>query len=174
MFNNLFFHSNYAEFQRDTQYLIEAFRKLPPRLAKKHMTAAMRRAIKPFEPALRDATPYRTGSLRRSIKTITRFYNKADHGAVAAVVGYARGTLKKKRGQFVISGSGQHGIIVEKGTTDRKTSSGRRCGRMPARYMMQSTLNANKSAILSNIETQLAVSLERAAKELAKNPVRGF
>lgn len=146
--------------------LIEAYKRLPEKLSKKYLRRAMRTAVSGFEPALRGNTPYRTGSLMRSIRTTLKLNKKS--GGVAAEIGFSRGSLKKKRGQFVVSGSGHHAIIVERGTKDRRRRNGAFCGRMPGRFMLQDTLAAKKSEILSSLSGQLASCLEKAAKELAK------
>lgn len=163
-----FFYSYFPQqTTRELDNLIRAFGELPHRLAKKHMKAAMRRAIRPFAPALRRATPKRSGGLRKSVKAITKFGSKTSktywgsfHGTVIGVVGYSRGGSKPDR-------MGNHSAIVEGGSQERRTKDGRRRGKMPARYMVRDTLAANKAGILSNLELELGVSLEKAARELA-------
>ena len=132
------------------------------------MRSAIKKASKPFEPALRANTPYHTGSLGRSITTKIRVYDKPTHGAVVAITGYTRGTLKKKRGQFLITGSGSHAIIVEKGSKGRYRKNGGYSGVMPARFMTRRTLEGTKTPILSAIRSELAAALEKTAKELAE------
>lgn len=160
--------SNEAQMQREVVEIIKRFRALPKEIAKRRMRAAIKKASKPFEPTLRANTPYHTGSLGRSITTKIRVYDKPTHGAVVAITGYTRGTLKKKRGQFVISGSGSHAIIVEKGTKARYRKNGGYSGVMPARYMTRRTLDATKTQVLSSMRAELAAALEKTAKELAK------
>lgn len=159
---------NDKKVQQEVADLIRAFRKLPKDLAKKRLKSAIRKATKPFEPTLRSNTPYHTGSLQRSIKTKIKVYDAATHGAVVAVVGYTMGTLRKRRGAFVITGSGHHAIIVERGTTLRRRSNGGACGVMPARRMATKTLDATKGPLLSSLRAELAASLEKTAQELAK------
>ena len=156
---------NDAQLQRQVQGLIRSYRQLPKDVAKKYLRKAMRRALKPFEPALKGNTPYYTGNLLRSIQTKVRVYDKPGSGAVAGVSGYVPKTLRKKRGQFVITGSGSHAIIVERGTNPRKTSSGRACGSMPALRIMERTLSSAKGPIMSTLMAELAAGLEKAAKE---------
>lgn len=163
-----FFHSYFPENTNpELDALIRAFGQLPAQLARKHMTAAMRRAIRPFQPALRAATPVRSGGLRRSVKTITKFGNKISRtywgsfsGTVIGVVGYARGGSSPTK-------MGNHSIIVEDGTAERRTKRRRSTGKMPARRMLRDTLAANRAGILSNLELQLGAGLEAAARELA-------
>jgi HK97 gp10 family phage protein len=149
--------------------LFRAYRDLPGSLARKHLKAAMRRAIKPFHPALRANTPKDTGNLRRSIQTILRFKDRANWGGhVVGVVGFGR---KGKR-------KGYHSHLLELGTAERKTRNGARRGSGPSREMVRRTLNENRQGIASNLAKELAVSLERAARELevgrAKGRFRGY
>ena len=159
---------NDEEMQRQIVAIIRAFRALPREIAKRRMRQAIRKATKPFEPALRANTPHFTGNLQRSITTKIRVYNHPNHGAAVAVIGYVRGTLRKRRGQFITSGSGSHAIIVERGTSERTIrSTGAACGAMPARHMAERTLGAMQGAILTSIKTELAAALERTTRELA-------
>jgi len=159
---------NEAQMSKQIKDIIAAFLKLPKDIAKKRITAAIRKACKPFEPALRSNTPYRVGSLMRSLKTKSKYYDHGTYGAVAFVAGYTRGTLKKKRGQFVIQGSGSHAILVERGTKPRSRKNGGLCGSMPAHGMAQKTLEATKGQILAAMSANLAAALEKTTKELAK------
>jgi len=161
--------ANEQQVQRQIVSIIAAFRKLPKEIAKTRMRSAIRRATKPFEPMLRANTPHFTGSLQRSLKTKIRVYDKPTHGAAVAVIGYVRGTLRKKRGQFVISGSGSHAILVERGTKPRnKRGTKAFCGSMPANYMARRTLDAMKGQIMNAVKVELATALEKTAQELAK------
>lgn len=145
--------------------LVRAFNSLPGRLGVRHMQKALRRGIKPFHPALRAATPVRTGGLRRSVKTIVRTYGKTQTQRVVGVIGYGRGGENNKKGN--------HSAIVEGGTVERFTKRRGRRGSMPARRMLRDTIAANQSTILSNITKEMGVSLERAAAELAREQGRG-
>jgi HK97 gp10 family phage protein len=159
--SNIFFKANWREMERDTKHLMDAYRQLAPSIARKHLQASMRRAVKPFAPALKAATPKDTGSLRRSVKVIVRYYKKADHGSVAGMVGFGRGSKTKNK-------MGNHSSIVENGTKLRRRKSGASCGRMPARKMVAQTLNSLGQGILKNIVTELGVGLERAARDLGR------
>lgn len=156
----IFFKANWAVMERETKHLIDAYRQLPPFIAKKHLRSSMRRAIKPFIPALKNATPRRTGNLRRSVKSVVRFYKSAEHGSVAGVVGFGRGGTNPKK-------MGNHSSIVESGTAARRKVNGANCGRMPAREMLQKTLASHSKSILANVVAELEVGLERAVRELA-------
>lgn len=163
--NGVFFKANWAAMERETKHLLDAYRQLPPAIAKKHLRAAMRRSIKPFIPILRKETPRRTGNLRRSVKSVVRFYKSAEHGSVAGIVGFGRGGANQRK-------MGNHSAIVESGTKIRRKANGAVCGRMPARLMLQKSMAMNSRAILSNVSSELAFSLEKAARELANRQKR--
>jgi hypothetical protein len=161
----IFFKTNYPHLSRDVADIIAAYRQLPPYIAKKHLRAAMGRTVKPFIPALRANTPTDTGNLRRSVTSVTRFYNRADSGAVVGVVGFSRGGKTKRN-------MGNHGLFVEAGTKPRRTRTKRFCGSMPARGMLRRTLQTMQGPILANLRQEMAFALEKATRELAsgKNP----
>jgi hypothetical protein len=166
--SGIFFKTNYPDLAKDVADIIAAYRKLPPHIAKKHLRAAMGRSIKPFLPALKANTPTYTGNLKRSVTSVTRFYDRVDHGAVVGVVGFSRGGKTKRN-------MGNHGLFVESGTNPRRTRTRRFCGSMPAKGMLKRTLSSMRGPILRDIEMQMAFSLEKATRELAagKNVGRG-
>jgi hypothetical protein len=164
----IFFKANYAEVNDDIRGILNAFRKLPPTIAKNRIRQGMRKAIKPFLPALQANTPYKTGGLMRSAISMVKFYNKSDHGAVVGIIGYSRKTVKKRKGMFSLEGAGFHSHLVEKGTTGRKRKSGGSTGTMPAKRMVERTLASQKGLILLSIEQELAKSLEKTADDLRK------
>jgi len=171
----------------DCRSMAAGYRELPSALAKKHIKAAMTRAVKPFLPALRAATPrfkgkriktaaiardtkgryvagsgkkstIKPGALRRSIKSITKFTNKANHGSFYTKVGFARG-----------EGKGNHALWVESGTAERKLkSNGASRGTVAPRWFLKRTFDSMKSGIQANIGLHLAAALEKAGNELEK------
>ncbi|CAB4184552.1 Bacteriophage HK97-gp10, putative tail-component [uncultured Caudovirales phage] len=158
---------------RDCDDLIRAYGELPATLARKHLKAAMRRAIRPFAPALRRSTPKRTGNLRRAITVVVRFSNKISRNYYGNFQGGVTGSVGFKRG----AGKGNHSNLVEDGSVERRRVNFRGekfgknkggTGKMPARHMLRETLDARKDGILQNLELEMGVSLERAARELAK------
>jgi hypothetical protein len=147
--------------------IVRAFNQLPATVARKHLAAAVRRSVAPFRPALRKATPVKTGNLSRSVKAITKFGTKMTRGSfgpfrgtVIGIVGYSRNGKDPKR-------RGNHSTIVEDGTKERFRKDRRRAGKMPARHMLRDTLNANKAGILAELEMQMGAALENAARDLA-------
>lgn len=147
----------------DLQYLAGEYRKLPPALAKKHLRAALKRAVNPFLPAFRACAPRgRTGNLKKSPVAIADFDRVS--GNWTARVGYGMG--KKRKGYAA--------LLVNNGTKDRKhkkpTASGNphSTGRGPATHFAEGTLAMVRSAGLQGLETQLYAALEKATAELPR------
>jgi hypothetical protein len=168
----LFFMSYFSDkSNRDLDDLIRAYGELPGSLARKHLKAAIRRSIRPFVPALKAATPRgKTGNLRRSVKAIVRFGNKVSRsswgnfrGTAYGIVGFSKGGQKKTQ-------KGDHSVIVEGGTKARVRKRGGATGAMPPKHMLRDTLASKKSGILSNLELEMGVSLERAIAESKRPP----
>jgi len=161
-----FFVAYSDQSNRDIDNLIRAYGQLPIRLARKHMQAAMRRSIRPFAPALRRATPKKTGGLRKSVKVRVKFSNRMTKTYWGSFSGGVTGTIGFGRGGSSPTRMGNHASIVEAGTKERVRKSGARTGTMPARHMVRDTLAANRAGILSNLELELGVSLERAVRDV--------
>jgi len=170
----LFFSAFFSDkSNRDLDDLIRAYAKLPGSLARKHLKAAIRRSIKPFVPALKAATPRgATGNLRRSVTTVVKFGTKVSRGSGEAfrgtaigIVGYSRKGAKKNQ-------KGDHSVLVEQGSKPRRRKLGGSTGTMPPKHMLRDTLAAKKSGILSNMEIEMGVSLERATQEAARRAAR--
>jgi len=168
----LFFSAFFSDkSNRDLDDLIRAYAKLPGSLARKHLKAAIRRSIKPFVPALKSATPRgATGNLRRSVTTVVRFGTKVSRGGgdsfrgtVMGIVGFSRKGKKKNQ-------KGDHSVLVEAGSKPRKRKRGGSTGTMPPKHMLRDTLASKRSGILSNMEIEMGVSLERAVRENATRP----
>jgi hypothetical protein len=168
----------------DCRALADGYRRLPKALARKHIKAAVNRAVKPFVPALRAATPKgkpkrsarvaaaaaraagkklppnvnRPGRLRRSIVTVTKFTNKVDHGSFVSRVTFRRG-----------EGKGNHALWVEAGTAARKAGkSGANRGAVSPRWFLRSLFLSMAPGIASSMSLHLAAGLEAAARELPK------
>jgi hypothetical protein len=167
----LFFSAFDVQSNRDLDDLIRAYSKLPGSLARKHLKAAIRRSIKPFVPALKAATPRgATGNLRRSVTTVVKFGTKVSRvntysfrGTAMGIVGFSRKGKKKNQ-------KGDHSVLVEAGTKPRRRKSGAATGKMPPKHMLRDTLAAKRSGILSNMEIEMGVSLERAIAESKRPP----
>jgi hypothetical protein len=170
----LFFSAFFSDkSNRDLDDLIRAYAKLPGSVARKHLKAAIRRSIKPFTPALKAATPRgATGNLRRSVTTVVKFGTKVSRGGGEAfrgtaigIVGYSRKGKKKNQ-------KGDHSVLVEAGSKPRRRKRGGSTGTMPPKHMLRDTLAAKRSGILSNMEIEMGVSLERATQEAARRAAR--
>ena len=174
----LFFSAFFSDkSNKDLDDLIRAYAKLPGSLARKHLKAAIRRSIKPFTPALTAATPRSTGNLRRSVTTVVKFGTKVSRGSGEAFRGTAIGIVGFSRKGKKKNQKGDHSVLVEAGTKPRfrkgvrgnSFSAGQgSTGKGPPRHMLRDTLAAKKSGILSNLEIEMGVSLERATQEAAR------
>lgn len=146
--------------------LMAAYAELPRHIAKKHLRAAMKRAMKPGLPTLRRNTPplstrrgrarkgerRTTGGLRRGVKTKAYYKGTNRDGRVVGVLGYQAGWQSMKA------------IWQEFGTKHGIKPKG-----MVARTMQQ--IGGPAAAVLAD---EMRKALEKAAKELAsgKNPRR--
>ena len=182
----LFFSAFFSDkSNRDLDDLIRAYAKLPGSLARKHLKAAIRRSIKPFVPALKAATPRATGNLRRSVTTVVKFGTKVTRGSMESFRGTAIGVVGFSRKGKKKNQKGDHSVLVESGTKPRfrKTAVTKRggvkarskfsagqgsTGKGPPRHMLRDTLASKRSGILSNMEIEMGVSLERATQEAAR------
>jgi len=187
----LFFSAFFSDkSNRDLDDLIRAYAKLLGSLARKHLKAAIRRSIKPFTPALKAATPRgATGNLRRSVITVVKFGTKVSRGANEAFRGTAIGIVGFSRKGKKKNQKGDHSVLVEQGSKPRfrKTAVAKRggvkarskfsagqgsTGTMPPKHMLRDTLASKRSGILSNMEIEMGVSLERATQEAARRAAR--
>jgi hypothetical protein len=166
----LFFSAFFSEkSNRDIDDLIRAYAKLPGSVARKHLKAAIRRSIKPFVPALKAATPRgATGNLRRSVITVVKFGTKVSRGGGEAFRGTAIGIVGFSRKGKKKNQKGDHSVLVEAGSKPRRRKRGGSTGTMPPKHMLRDTLAAKRSGILSNMEIEMGVSLERATQEAAR------
>jgi hypothetical protein len=168
----------------DCRALGRGYGQLPKALAKKHIKAAVNRAVKPFVPALRAATPkskgkrtktaavsrdtsgrfqkgsgkksvIKPGRLRRSIITVTKFANKVNHGSFTARVTFSRG-----------EGKGNHALWVEEGTADRSGTGGGNRGKVSPRWFLRTLFNSMAPGIAASMGLHLSAGLEAAAREL--------
>jgi hypothetical protein len=170
----LFFSAFFSDkSNRDLDDLIRAYAKLPGSLARKHLKAAIRRSIKPFTPALKAATPRgATGNLRRSVITVVKFGTKVSRGGGEAFRGTAIGIVGFSRKGKKKNQKGDHSVLVESGSKPRQRKRRGSTGTMPPRHMLRDTLASKKSGILSNMEIEMGVSLERATQEAARRAAR--
>ncbi len=145
--------------------LMARFNELPRHIAKKHLTAAMKRAGKAAVPLLKQNTPKggtrtvkativrgelktnrkrRGGALRRAATFIARYKGRNKDGAVFGILGYKFGWESRKA------------IWLEFGTSRG----------IEPRKMVEKTLAASKGIVGSKLEAEMAAALEKAAAEL--------
>ena len=164
----------------DIDGLAKEFRKLPKSLSAITQAAAVKRAMKPAEQALKSTTPKGpTGNLRRAIAIKSVPYRKTGTGV--AVVGYRKPNTGKpptvnKKGRRVGVGLAFHQFLVEKGTVKRQTSRWRlrsllrprNRGIMPAIQPIARAWEASKEGLGSRLETELKQGLVNAMKQFEK------
>lgn len=151
--------------ERELQSLLARYAALPRHVARKHLQASMRRAVKDGVPVLRSLTPpvgtrrgrrrkgekRTTGNLRRSVTTKAKMVGRGPTPAVYGVVGYKAGWESRKA------------IWMEYGTKS-----------VAARRMVETFLQSYRGPGLARVQAEMAAGLEAAARELAsnKNPGR--
>lgn len=148
--------------------LMDAYKKLPRHIAKKHLQAAMKRALKDAVPVLKAETPKgksqrvvgedgrsktrRGGALRRAATVRAKYYGKNDSGTVAGTLGYKAGTESRKA------------IWLEFGTTRG----------IEPRRIIDRVMRRVKGPTRSKLARELAEALEKAARDLAPGVDQGY
>jgi len=151
--------------------MIANYGRLPGSLARKYLKKAVRESIKPMVSPLKSATPRgKTGNLRRSVTTVVRFGSKVTRGPTESFKGTAIGIVGFSRKGAKKNQKGDHSVLVEQGSKPRRRKSGASTGTMPPRHMLRETLASKKSSVLSRLESEMAVRLEKAADELSRRP----
>jgi len=154
--------------QREIADLAKSYQDLPKHIAKKHMLAAMRRAIVKSKGVsiLRANTPpvgtrrgrrkkgekaRSTGELRRAVATKAKWIGNNKSGAAVAGLGYKYGMASRKA------------IWHEYGTT-----------RMKGIAMMQRTFEQIRGKVASLLAGELASALDKASAEVAGGKNKGY
>lgn len=158
---------NWDQVSGEIGAMMQRFGELPKHIAKKHLQAAMKRALRPGVPLLKAATPVgrvmkankkgvvklrKSGALRRAATAKSKYIGRNADGAVVGTLGYRYGEESRKA------------IWLEFGTSR---------GIAPRR-MVAGVMDRLKPQVASVLVGEMAVALEKAAKELAagKNPTR--
>lgn len=151
---------NWQQVSGEIGALMQRFDKLPRHLAKKHLKAAMKRALRKGVPALKDATPVgrvmrankkgvvkmrRSGELRRAATALSRYVGTNADGIVVGVLGYKYGFQSRKA------------IWLEFGTET---------GIKP-RGIVRGVMQKFKPEAAANLKTEMLAALDASAKELA-------
>lgn len=151
--------------------MIANYGRLPGSIARKYLKKAVRESIKPMVSPLKAATPRgKTGNLRRSVTTVVRFGSKVTRGPTESFKGTAIGIVGFSRRGEKKNQKGDHSVLVEQGSKHRRRKNGGSTGKMPPRHMLRETLASKKSSVLSRLESEMAVRLEKAADELSRRP----
>jgi len=159
---------DWQKMSREIAGVAKSYEDLPKHIAKKHMLAAMRRAIVKSRGVsiLRQNTPpigtrrgrrrkgsksRSTGELRRSVTTKAKWIGTNSKGAAVAGLGYKFGFASRKA------------IWHEFGTT-----------RMKGIKMMQQTFEQIRGQVAASLAGELADALEKAAAEVAGGKNNGY
>jgi HK97 gp10 family phage protein len=158
---------NWAKLLGEFGDLAKAYESLPAHIAKKHLLASMRRAIKASGGVqkLRANTPptnvrrgrrkkgekRSTGELRKSVTTKSRWIGRNKDGWAVAGLGYKYGNASRKA------------IWHEFGTT-----------RMKGVAIMQRTFDSIKDQVASRLSVELKNALEAAANEKNSGKNQGY
>lgn len=157
---------NWDQVSGEIGSLMKRFSALPRHVAKKHLAASMKRALRPGVPALRAATPVgrvmkankkgvvkmrRSGELRRAATARSRYIGTNADGIVVGVLGYKYGAESRKA------------IWLEFGTK-----------RIVKRGIVSRVMQTFRPQANANLTREMAAALEKAAAELAagRNPGR--
>ncbi len=150
--------ANWDQVSGEIGALMQRFKELPRHIAKKHLGAAMKRALRPGVPALRKATPVgmvmkankagvvklrRSGELRRSATAKSRYIGNNRDGVAVGTLGYKYGPESRKA------------IWVEYGKK-----------RMVKRPIVQGVMRGFKPQAAAALTKEMAAALEKAATEL--------
>jgi hypothetical protein len=147
---------NWEQFDGEIGAMMKRFNELPRYIAKKHLKAAMRRAMRPGVPVLKRHTPVgksqkigdktrRGGDLRRAATTKVAYKGSNRDGYVYGVLGYKYGSESRKA------------IWLEFGTKN---------GIQP-RQMVGRTMAAWGGPAAEALAKELAAAFEKAVKEVA-------
>lgn len=159
---------NWQGMQGEVGAMMRRFNELPRHIAKKHLIAVVKRVGREGVPKLKANTPVgrkmkanakgvvkmrRSGDLRRAATTNARYKGRNRDGYVTGTIGYRYGTESRKA------------IWLEYGTT-----------RMAARGMVARTMQSWGGPAATKLAAEMAVALEKAAKELESgmNPGTGY
>ncbi len=152
--------------QNHIKSLMRKFSELPRHIAKKHLQAAMKRALKPGVPALRANTPplntrrgrarkgekRTTNALRKAATAVAKYKGRNANGYVTGILGYRYGTESRKA------------IWQEFGTSH---------GIIPKR-MMEKTMQQVGPPAADVLAQEMAIALERAAAEIEAGMNPGY
>lgn len=149
--------------KQEIEDLMGRYAALPRHIAKKHLQAAMKRAMADGVPILRSVTPplgvrrgrpkagsfvpknRTTGELRRNATAKAKYIGRNSYGVTYGVIGYRAGFNSRKA------------IWLEYGT---------RRGISPQRIIQQ-FLGQYSGPCLERLKSEMAISLDKAANELA-------
>jgi hypothetical protein len=171
---------NWKSVEGEIGSLMQRFAELPRHIAKKHLQAAMKRALKIGVPVLKKNTPkggtktvrsattrnargqftagsgklkkVRGGALRRAVTTKSKYVGKNKDGFVVGTLGYKGGTESRKA------------IWLEFGTTRG----------LEARKMVERSMSQIGPQVSAKLAAEMALALEKSAAEVAAKKNLGY
>ena len=133
-----------------------AFQELPKRVAKKVVTQAMRRAMKPVATQVRANAPVQTGATKGAVKVRAAKRSRKGFG------------INVQIGEGDFKGDTFAAAFVEYGTQKRrKKSTGQYVGQVRARHFMRRAYKQKKSEARRLADRAIAAGILREAKALA-------
>jgi len=154
--------------RKDVAHLMAAYAKLPRHIAKKHLQASMKRAMKGGVPVLKGVTPKGkrrmvvakegakpkniAGALRRAVIAKSRYIGRNKDGVVFGTIGYKAGFESRKS------------LWLEFGTNRGIKPHG----------ILQRFLAAYSGPVVGKLEKEMADALEMAARELDSPYNKGY
>lgn len=154
-----------AALRQQMDVLQEAYAKLPQALSRKHVLAAMKRAVKDMnlENDFRRAAEAHevTGNLRKSVTIVSGIARQgAAQGRAFARIGYGRSKRKL----------GHHALMLHEGTKNRflKTPPHRYVGKGPRTAFASSAMDRARTQALYTVADRLLEALGKAVNELPR------
>ena len=135
----------------------KVLREMPKVLQHQTLGAAHLDAAKPLIEREKQLAPHLTGALQDSIGGVKTPIKKAN--AIGEVLVGPRRTRTHK---------GHHGILVEKGTKQRRTKSGANRGIMPAQPFAEPAFNQTKDTVINRISVSIGKKLDSVMRRYIK------
>lgn len=170
------FSLSFATTKRDIDALMGRYASLPRHIAKKHLKAALGRAVRPHVKTLRQATPRgKKRMVRGEFKRNERGQHVAGSGKMKNLAGALRRAAAVKTGWKGTNKDGYaFGVLGYKAGSESRKAIWLEFGtpNIEPRRIVLGVYNRVKNTVMKTLKRELAIAFERAAKELAsdRNP----
>lgn len=141
--------------------LQNALRELPKRVGKAAVKRALLKAGKPIAQQAKALAPIGTGRLKRTIRISTTLSRRQRRTR-------AKGADATETTVYIGAGPSRHAHLVEFGSGERTTGTGKSTGAMPAHPFLRPAWDAGKGRALADFGRLLWIEIEKAAKRLAR------